>query len=403
MSGMKNRAGKRKSPGFGTVAVHGGEEGKFAFGPVSTPIYQTSTFTFDSAEEGGEVEKRGKDGFIYTRIGNPTVRAFEEKMALLEGGDSCVSFSSGMAALSAVFLELLKPGDEIISSSRIYGGSKLFFAHILQKLDCKVRRFGPYDDLKRVIPPLINERTKLIFFETPSNPELSIIDIGLIAGLARKHRIVSVIDNTFATPYLQRPLGMGIDCVVHSATKYIGGHGDAIGGAVVSTKNFVSAIRSNTLQHLGGCLSPFNAWLFLRGLKTLHVRMDRHCETAASVAGFLAGHPKVGTVFFPGLRTHPGHRIAKRQMSGFGGMVSIGLENGRACRKFINGLRLCRTGVSLGDAGTLVLHFASMFHPKLSDAACRKIGADPTLIRISTGLEDAADIIGDMKNALATL
>jgi methionine-gamma-lyase len=401
---MKKKGnGKRQTRGLGTIAVHGGEEGKFAFGPVSTPIYQTSTFTFDSAEEGGEVEKGEREGFIYTRIGNPTVRAFEEKMALLEGGESSVSFSSGMAALSAVLLELLKPGDEMISSSQIYGGSKLFFAHILQKLGCKVRRFGPYDDLKKVIPSLVTERTKLIFFETPSNPELSVIDIGLIAGLARKHGLVSVVDNTFATPYLQRPIATGIDCVVHSATKYIGGHGDAIGGVVVSSKEFISKARSNMLQNLGGCLSPFNAWLFLRGLKTLHVRMERHCRTAGAVAEFLAGHPKVETVLFPGLKTHPGHRIAKRQMAGFGGMVSIRLESGKDCRRFINGLRLCRTGVSLGDAGTLVLHSASMFHPKLADASCRKVGVDPTLVRISTGLEDAGDIIDDLKGALSAL
>ncbi|MGE5299907.1 MAG: trans-sulfuration enzyme family protein [Acidobacteriota bacterium] len=393
----------RKDPGFGTIAVHGGEEGRFAFSPSSTPIYQTSTFTFDSAEEGGEVEKGEREGFVYTRIGNPTVKAFEDKMALLEGGESCVSFSSGIAALSAVFLELLKPGDEVLSSSQIYSGSKLFFAHILQKLGCMVRRFGPYDDLKKVIPALVTEQTRLIFFETPSNPELSIVDIGLIAGLAKKHGLVSVVDNTFATPYLQRPIESGIDCVVHSATKYIGGHGDAIGGVVVSSKEFISGLRPNILQNLGACLSPFNAWLFLRGLKTLHLRMERHCRTAGAVAEFLAGHPKVKTVLFPGLKTHPGHPIAKKQMSGFGGMVSLRLENSRACRKFINGLRLCKKGVSLGDAGTLALHYASMFHPKLSDASCRKIGVDPTLIRISTGLEDAEDIVEDLSNSLSAL
>ena len=308
-----------------------------------------------------------------------------------------------MAALSDVFLELLKPGDEVLSSNQIYGGSKLFFAHILHKLGCGVRRFGPYDDLKKVIPSLVTEKTRLIVFETPSNPELSIVDLRLIAGLAKKHRLVSVIDNTFATPYLQRPIESGIDCVVHSATKYIGGHGDAIGGVVVSSKEFISGLRPNMLQNLGACLSPFNAWLFLRGLKTLHVRMERHCRTACAVAEFLAGHPKVKTVLFPGLKTHPGHPIAKKQMSGFGGMVSLRLENGRVCRKFINALRLCKTGVSLGDSGTLALHYASMFHPKLSDASCLKIGVDPTLIRLSTGLEDAEDIIGDLRYSLSAL
>ena len=402
---MKKKTGSKQGrrPGFGTIAVHGGEEGKFPFGPASTPIYQTSTFTFDSAAEGGEVETGQREGFIYTRVGNPTLRAFEEKMALLEEGASCVSFSSGMAALSAIFLEILRPGDEVISSAHIYGGSKLFFAHNLRKLGCRVKRFRPYDDLEKVIPSLVTQKTRLIFFETPSNPELSIIDMGLIAVMAKKHGLFSVVDNTFAPPYLQKPMRAGIDCVVHSATKYIGGHGDAIGGAVVSSKEFLAGLRSNMLQNLGGCLSPFNAWLFLRGLKTLHIRMERHCRTAAVVADFLTGHPKVETVLFPGLRSHPGHRIAKRQMSAFGGMVSLRLQNGKACRKFIDGLRLCRTGVSLGDAGTLTLHFASLFHPKLTDAACRRIGVDPALIRMSIGLEDPEDIIEDLNDALAPL
>ena len=391
---------KKDKLGFGTKAVHEGEDGGFAFNPASTPIYQTSTFFFEGTGEAGEVQGGEKEGFLYTRIGNPTVKAFEDKMAVLEGGGYAVAFSSGMAAVSAVLLDVLRPGDEIISSSRIYGGSKKFFEHILDKLGCPVKYFVPYEDLRGTIPALITPRTKLIFFETPSNPELSIIDIRLMADLAQKYRLLSVIDNTFATPYLQRPLDQGIDCVLHSATKYIGGHGDAIGGVVISSEDFISRLRANALPNLGACLSPFNAWLFLRGLKTMHIRMEHHCKTAGKVAEFLrTTHKKIKEVLYPGLRDHPGHGIAKRQMSGFGGVVSIRLESGRACRSFVNKLGLCRIGVSLGDAATLVLHPASLFAPKVTDAGCRKIGLDPTLIRISTGLEDAEDIIADLKGA----
>lgn len=391
---------KKKKYGFGTTTVHGGEDGKFLYNPSSTPIYQTSTFFFDDIKEAGDVYRGDKEGFIYTRIGNPTVNAFEEKMTLLEEGGAAVAFSSGMGAISAVCLEMLRPGDEVISCRQIYGGSKGFLDNILKKLNCKVKYFGPYEDLNRKIPALITKKTKLIFFETPSNPELSIIDISLIAGIAGRYKLMSVIDNTFATPYLQRPLSLGIDCVVHSATKYIGGHGDTIGGVVVSSKDFISRLRKNMLLRLGACLAPFNAWLFLRGLKTLHVRMEYHCESASKIADFLNGHSKVKEVLFPGLKGHAGHAIAKKQMEGFGGMVSFRLANSNACKKFMNKLKLCKIGVSLGDTETIVLHSASMLHPELSDSACRKTGIDPTLIRISTGLEDEEDVIEDIETAL---
>ncbi len=391
---------KKKKYGFGTKTVHGGEGGKFMYHPASTPIYQTSTFFFDNTGEAGDVYRGGKEGFIYTRIGNPTVKAFEEKMALLEGGEAAVAFSSGMGAISAVFLELLKPGDEMISSRRIYGGSKAFLKNILGRLNCKVNYFEPYENLERKLPQLINKKTRFIFFETPSNPELSIVDIRLISKIAAEYGLMSVIDNTFATPYLQKPLNLGVDCVVHSATKYIGGHGDSIGGAVVSSKDFVSRLRKSMLPDLGACLSPFNAWLFLRGLKSLHVRMDYHCRSASLIAGFLNSRAEVKEVLFPGLRAHPGHEIARSQMTGFGGMVSFRLSDRRACRRFMDKLRLCKIGVSLGDTETIVLHSASLQHARLSDSACRKIGVDPTLIRLSTGLEDAEDIIEDIGDAL---
>ena len=391
---------KNKKYRFATVTVHGGEEGRFLHNPSSTPIYQTSTFFFNDTKEAGDVAGNNKEGYLYTRVSNPTVKAFEDKMALLEGGESAVAFSSGMAAISSVFIEFLRPGDEVISSRQIYAGSRGFFENTLKKLACPVRYFESGDDLKKTIPSLINRKTRVIFFETPTNPELSIIDISSIARLARQYRLISIMDNTFATPYLQKPLSNGIDCVIHSATKYVCGHGDALGGIVVSSREIISSIRKNTLLNLGGCLSPFNAWLFLRGLKTLHIRMDHHCGSALKIANFLDRHKKVKDVLYPGLKTHAGHKTAKKQMKAFGGVVSFRLTNRLACKKFLNNLDLCKIGVSLGDSATLVLHSASLFHSKLSDSACRRIGIDPELIRISAGLEDVDDIIEDIQAAL---
>ena len=391
---------KNKKYRFATVTVHGGEEGRFLHNPSSTPIYQTSTFFFNDTKEAGDVAGNNKEGFLYTRVSNPTVKAFEDKMALLEGGESAVAFSSGMAAISSVFIEFLRPGDEVISSRQIYAGSRGFFENTLKKLACPVRYFESGDDLKKTIPSLINRKTRVIFFETPTNPELSIIDISAIARLARQYKLISIMDNTFATPYLQKPLSYGIDCIIHSATKYICGHGDALGGIVVSSREIISSIRKNTLLNLGGCLSPFNAWLFLRGLKTLHIRMDHHCGSALKIANFLDRHKKVKDVLYPGLKTHAGHKTAKKQMKAFGGVVSFRLTNRLACKQFLNNLDLCKIGVSLGDSATLVLHSASLFHSKLSDSACRRIGIDPELIRISAGLEDVDDIIEDIQAAL---
>lgn len=387
----------RKSVGFATTAVHGGEDGRFEFNPASTPIYQTSTFFLGDTER---PQRSGVDNYVYTRIGNPTVRAFEEKMALLEEGESAVAFSSGMAATSAVLLQVLGPGDEVISSSHIYAGSRLFLDNTLKKFGCTVKYFDPLDDLRKTVRGLVNRNTKAIFFETPSNPGLSIIDLGLISSLSRENGLVSVVDNTFATPYLQKPLLSGIDCVVHSATKYIGGHGDSIGGVVIGRSELIAGIRQNMLLNLGGCISPFNAWLFLRGLKTLHVRMDYHCRSAAVIAEFLQGHRKVRQVLFPGLKEHPGHDIAAAQMKGFGGMLSFRLSGRAACRRFLGGLELCRIGVSLGDAETIALNSALMFHQGISDSACRKLGVDPSLVRISTGLESVSDVVEDIRRAL---
>ncbi len=389
----------KRAQRFATLAVHAGEGG-FMHNPASTPIYQTSTYAFDAVIDVAAAMQGARNGFVYSRIGNPTVQAFERKLAALEGTDDAVAFASGMAALSAVFLELLRPGDEVISGSGIYGGTRGFFEQILGRIGCTVRQFSPFEDIRKKIPLLVNSRTKVIFFETPSNPELSIIDMSAVASLASKHRLFSVIDNTFATPYLQKPILHGIDCIIHSATKYIGGHGDAIGGVVAGKADFIARLRKIILLYVGGCLSPFHAWLYLRGLKTLHLRMEHHCRSAAAIADYLSQHCTVRTVLYPGLADHPGHEVARKQMSGFGGMVSFRLKSREACRKVLDSLKLCKIGVSLGDTETLVMNNALMFHPKLTDAACRKIGIEPDLIRISTGLEDVHDVIADLDRAL---
>ncbi|MHB8882275.1 MAG: trans-sulfuration enzyme family protein [Thermodesulfovibrionales bacterium] len=390
----------RKRPGFATLAVHAGEKDRSGYHPSSMPLYQSSTFFFGDTQSGIDIMEGRKEGFIYTRIGNPTVRAFEDKIKALEGAEAAVAFASGMAAIAAVLLELLRPGDEVISCRQVYGGTTAFYENILARLNCPVHYFHPHEDPEEKLQAVISKKTKLIFFETPTNPELSIVDMARIAGFAKRHKMMSVIDNTFATPYLQRPLPSGIDCVIHSATKYIGGHGDAVGGVVAGSRRFVARLRQRMLLSHGACLSPFNAWLFLRGLRTLHVRMDRHCKTAAGIAGFLAGHTRVSRVLYPGLKTDPGHAIAKKQMSGFGGMVSFRLGSRKACRRFIDRLKLCRTGVSLGDTETIMLHPVNLFYPKLSDAECLRKGVDPLLIRISTGLEEADDILADIEQAL---
>jgi methionine-gamma-lyase len=393
---------KKKNIGFGTQAIHEGE-GEFPHHPSSTPIFQASTFFFDTIEAAGRVNKGTQKGYVYTRIGNPTIEVFERKLAVLEKAEDAVAFASGMAALAAVFLEVLAPGDEMISSNRIYGGSRGFFEQILKKSGCRVRFFDPHENIPEKISSLVNRKTKLIFFETPSNPELSIIDVGVISSQAKKHGLFSVIDNTFATPYLQCPLTHGIDCVVHSATKYIGGHGDAIGGIVAGSREFIARLRKSMLLLMGGCISPFNAWLYIRGLKTLHIRMDYHCRSAEQIAMFLSGHKKIRHVLYPGLKEHPGHEIAKKQMAAFGGMLSFTLGSRDACKRLLNSVRLCKIGVSLGDTETLIMNSALMFHGNRSDAACRKAGIDPSLIRISTGLEDPVDIIDDMNAALKSV
>lgn len=393
-----------KKYGFATLAIHGHthinkHEGQAPIRSVSTPIYQTSTFAFESAEEGAALFAGEKEGYFYTRIGNPTQAALEKDMAFLEGGEMGLAFGSGMAAISTVTMALAKPGDNLLSCSAIYGGTHAYFAHMLPKFNIESRPVDLHD--VEDIEGNIDEKTRMIFFETPANPTLDVYDIDLIAAIGKKHGIAVVVDNTFASPYLQNPLAFGADVVVHSATKYLGGHGDAVAGMVVGSKEFMTPLRFDYLKDFGGIISPFNAWLILRGIKTLPVRMDRHCENAMEVAKYLSFHPRVVTVRYPGLRTDPGHELAKKQMRGFGGMITFEIEGGRdAGRKLCNNVELCTLAVSLGDCDTLIEHPASMTHSSYSEQELEMAGIKLGMVRISVGLENVEDIIADLRQAL---
>jgi methionine-gamma-lyase len=385
--------------GFRTRAVHAGQHPDADSGALITPVYRTSTFAYGSSERGRRLFAGEDDGFIYSRIGNPTVRAFETKLANLEGGEDAIAFASGMAALSALAFTVLSPGDEVIYFGPIYGGSEGLFVDVLTRFGVRVR-----DAAVAGLESTISKATRLIFVETPANPTLAVLDLKEIAALARASGALSVVDNTFATPYLTRPIEHGIDVVMHSATKYIGGHGEALGGALVGRAELMGSVRGEGLRHLGGCMAADEAAYFLRGLKTLPVRMDAHCAGAAAVAHALQVHPAVKRVRYPGLPEHPGHAAADRQMDGFGGMVSLDIEGGQAeAGRFLDGLDLFVQAVSLGDVDSLACHPASTTHQLIAPDVRARHGIGEGLVRLSVGLEDPEDLIEDLFRSLDNL
>lgn len=392
---------------FATIAVHGRKhlDKHEASGPirsVSTPIFQSSTFAFESAEQGARIFAGEEEGYFYTRLGNPTIRAFELEMAFLEKGEDAAAFASGMAATVTGILALLSEGDEIVASNTLYGGTHNLFMETFPRMGIKVHEVDGTDP--RNFSSALTPRTRLIFIETPANPTLSLVDIAAVAEIAGGRGILLMVDNTFATPYYQRPLELGADIVVHSATKYIGGHGDTVAGVLVGKRDYIREVKMKALRDLGGILSPFNAWLLLRGLKTLPVRMDKHSENALEIAQYLAYHPKVERTHYPGLRTHPQHELARRQMSGFGGIVSFEIRGGReAGRKLMNSVRLWTLAVSLGDVDSLIEHPATMTHSTYSAEELSRAGIAEGLVRLSVGLEDVSDLIDDLKEALGRI
>lgn len=390
---------------FNTLAVHGaGMPDLTKIKPVSIPIYQSSEFVFDSAEHGAAVMSGQEPGFVYTRLGNPTSQDFEKRMALLEGTDEGISFASGLAAIAAVILTYCRPGDNIISSAPIYGGTFGLFKDLLPKMNIEII-YLPANDIHNLLAAKVNARTKMIYIETPANPTLDVVDIAETVKAAKKHNLKVVIDNTFATPCLQRPIEMGVDIVLHSATKYICGHGDTMGGVVVASKAEIDQIRPMAFKNLGGSIAPLTAWLMSRGLQTLPLRVERHSQNAMIVSRFLEKHPKVLRTCYPGLESCPAHQVAKKQMSGgYGGVLAIDLKGGReAGRKFQNSLKLCKLAVSLGSVDTLVTHPASTTHLAYSEEDLASVGMTAGFVRIAVGIEDPEDVMADLDQALSQI
>lgn len=393
----------KKRLSFETLAIHGQPSHHIQEPDLAPPIRLSSTFRFDSAEQAAGVFDGSQKGYVYSRIANPTVDQLQEKMAVLEKGEAAVAVASGMAAVASTALTLAQPGDNFVSCTTVYGGTFAFFSQDLARLDIAARFIPPSPDLPvDKLDHLIDSKTRFLYFETPANPTLDILDIEKWAACANSHDIPLIVDNTFATPYLQSPLILGAEAVIHSATKYLGGHADCIGGIVVSSTDLIERMKEVYIHHFGPAMGPFTAWQILRGIKTLVVRMDRHCTNADRVARFLDGHPKVDTVFYPGLLNHPGHTVAARQMRQFGGMLAFEACGGiNAGKTVMNNVSLCALAVSLGDCDTLIQHPASMTHAPYPEKERRKAGITDGLIRLSVGIENADDIIADLDAALA--
>jgi len=389
------------SNSFSTRAIHHGYNPLDNEGALTPPLHLTSTFAFESAEAGGEMFAGERPGHVYSRISNPTLDLLERRIAVLEGGEAGLALASGMGAITAALWTLLAPGDEIIVDKTLYGCTFAFMRHGLAKFGIKVTHVDMTDPDK--LTAAMSDQTKVIYFETPANPNMRLVDIAAISEIAHKDGATVVVDNTYATPYLTRPIELGADIVVHSATKYLGGHGDVVAGLLVGTAEQVAAIRLFGMKDMtGAVMAPFNAMLVLRGLKTLALRMDRHCANAQLVAEMLEASPGVATVYYPGLASFAQHDLAKRQMPGFGGMIAFELDGGiDAGRRLMNRLSMIGRAVSLGDAESLIQHPASMTHSTYTAEERAEYGISDGLIRLSVGLEDVDDIIADLHQALA--
>ena len=392
-----------KKQGFSTKAIHAGHH-KNSAGALSLPIYQSSTFVFESAEQGRRRFAGEEAGFIYSRLSNPTNMSVEAKVAALENGEAALSTSSGMGAIASTFWTILKAGDHVLASDTLYGCTQALISRGITKFGIDVD-FVDFTDLEKVKATL-KPNTKIVYIETPANPTLKVYDIEAVAKIAHSQENVKVIvDNTFCSPFIQKPLDLGADVVVHSATKFLNGHGDVIAGFVVGSEEFVTEVRFEGLKDLtGAVLSPNDAYLINRGLKTLEVRMERHCANAIKVAEFLETHEAVEFVSYPGLKSHPQYELAQKQMALPGGMIAFELKGGiEAGEKLMNSLKLCTLAVSLGDAETLIEHPASMTHATCTEEERLAANITGGLVRIAVGLEASEDIIDDLKQGLDSL
>ena len=390
---------RNKNWKLNTKVVRAAHYGCPQTGSISPPIYQTVNFKIDNADEGADRCRNFDNGYIYTRLGSPTQTLLEAKMAELENGEAALAFTTGVAAITATLMCILKQGDHVVADGTVYSATNYFLSTLMADygIETTFVDSSKPDNVKKSV----KDNTKVIYFETPANPTVKLVDLKEMAAIGKNRGIMTIVDSTFGSPYLQRPLDFGIDVVIHSATKYIGGHGDVMGGIVVGKKGLMDAIRDKTLKNLGGVISPFDAWLLFRGLKTLHLRMERHCENAMKVAKFLEGHPKVEKVFYPGLPSHPQHELASKQMDDFGGMIAFELKGGlEAGKTLMNNVKLCWLAVSLGDVDTLIQHPASMTHVYIPQEEKLKAGITDGLVRLSVGVEDVEDLIKDLEQAL---
>jgi len=386
-----------REKGFSTKAVRAGERTDPETGAVVTPIYETSVFAFTSTQQliDAVSEKSSRD--VYTRWSNPTITAAERKIAELEGTEDCAVFSSGMAAISTAIISLVSPGDHIVSIRDLYGGTMDLFSNLMRKFGVRTT-FVEATDLGE-IESAVRDNTELFFLETPTNPTLKLVDLSKVVEIAEKNDVKVLVDNTFASPYNQQPLRFGCSLAIHSATKYLAGHNDVTAGATAGPKELIEPMKK-LRRILGGVLDPHGAWLLLRGLKTLALRMEKHNSNGQKVAEYLENHPKVERVYYPGLSTHPQHSLAKRQMKGFGGVLSFELKGdlNRTIR-FVDGLKLALLGPSLGGAETLVSQPSTASHYFMNPEERRRAGISDSLIRLSLGIEDADDIISDLTQA----
>jgi methionine-gamma-lyase len=390
---------ENKNLRFETEAIHAGYSLEEHQGSLVPPLYQTSTFTFDSAEQGERRFAGQEKGFVYSRLGNPTVKILEDRMAKLEQGEAALAFSSGMAAVSAVLTALTKTGDHILCSQGIYGCT----FGLLQLLKRKYNISHDFSAMssRELLEKDLKPNTACIYIETPINPTMKLVDLELVASIAKQRGIPVVVDNTFCSPYLQTPISHGCDVVLHSATKYICGHGDVIAGIVIGKSEFIHTVSRTTQKDMGGIISPFDAWLLLRGLKTLPVRMDRHCENASMLVDFLRSHPKVETIYFPGKSDYEeDNSIMHKQMKKPGGLISFSIKGTKqTAQLFMNQLKLIKIAVSLGDAETLIQHPSTMTHAVVPELERRKMGIEDTLLRLSVGLEAWEDLKEDIEQA----
>jgi methionine-gamma-lyase len=389
--------------GFSTRAIHAGYDPADEHGALTPPVHLTSTFAFESAEAGGEMFAGTRQGHFYSRISNPTTDLLERRLSSLEGAEAAVATASGMGAITATLWSFLQAGDEVITDQTLYGCTFAFLRDGLSRFGVTVRQVDMTDPA--ALAAVISAKTRIVYFETPANPNMRLVDIAAISAIAHDAGAKVVVDNTYATPVLTRPIALGADIVVHSATKYLGGHGDLVGGVAVGGVEDMARVRLVGVKDMtGAVMSPFTAFLVLRGLKTLSLRMARHGQSGEAVARWLEAHPAVDRVFYPGLDGFPQRALAARQMAGGGGMIAFELKGGHAAGvAMMNRLTMIRRAVSLGDAETLIQHPASMTHSTYSAEERAAAGIGEGLVRLSVGLEEVGDILGDLEQAILPL